>query len=151
MIAYLSPTVGLGCRSGGYFIYGVAATISWALLTCSALLCHSVNLQYQDIYTGRQEFLHRKETTDPEDSRVSTQVSLQEQATRLSVPINLLKHRRTMPHATMAFLAVTTRIVGKLIASLNACWIVVSAILEYTGVYDSCYCGTNADVTDGIG
>ncbi|KAJ6600521.1 hypothetical protein DFH09DRAFT_1128388, partial [Mycena vulgaris] len=31
-VAYYTPAVGIGCRSGSYLIYGVAATLSWLLL-----------------------------------------------------------------------------------------------------------------------
>jgi hypothetical protein len=43
-------------------------------------------------------------------------------------------------------LTVATRAAGKLVAAMNASWIVVSAIFEYTGVYSSCWCETDADV-----
>lgn len=36
--------------------------------------------------------------------------------------------------------AVLTRVLGKLIAALNAFWLVLSSLLDYTGVYDRCYC-----------
>ncbi|KAF7345251.1 hypothetical protein MSAN_01901700 [Mycena sanguinolenta] len=40
-VAYSTPTVGLGCRSGSYLIYGVAATVSWILLVLSNFLSHA--------------------------------------------------------------------------------------------------------------
>jgi hypothetical protein len=36
--------------------------------------------------------------------------------------------------------------VGKCIAAANACWIVISAIFEYTGLYSQCWCDSNADI-----
>ncbi|KAF7341784.1 hypothetical protein MSAN_02033000 [Mycena sanguinolenta] len=41
-VAYFTPTVGLGCRSGSYLIYGVAATLSWLLLVVSQFASHAV-------------------------------------------------------------------------------------------------------------
>jgi hypothetical protein len=146
MIAYLTPTVGLGCRSGGYLIYGVAATISWALILGSSLLSHAVNLRYQDIYMGRRAFIPRKENRDLEGAGESSQMLPKDRFAQESDPANLSAHRRTPLHSTLAFLTVATRIAGKLIATANACWIVIAALFEYTGVYSNCWCETNADV-----
>jgi hypothetical protein len=71
MMAYLTPTVGLGCRSGGYLIYGVGATVSWALIICSFLLSHTVSLRYQDIYMDPRPSVSREENRDPEDASES--------------------------------------------------------------------------------
>ncbi|KAF8145364.1 hypothetical protein K438DRAFT_1630253 [Mycena galopus ATCC 62051] len=38
----LTPASGVGCRSGSYLIYGVAATISWLLLVFSNLVSHAL-------------------------------------------------------------------------------------------------------------
>jgi hypothetical protein len=40
-VAYRTPSVGIGCRSGSYLIYGIAATISWFILVLSHLLSHA--------------------------------------------------------------------------------------------------------------
>ncbi|KAJ7264052.1 hypothetical protein B0H12DRAFT_1102718 [Mycena haematopus] len=40
-VAYRTPAVGLGCRSGSYLIYGVAATVSWILLVLSSFISHA--------------------------------------------------------------------------------------------------------------
>lgn len=42
LVAYKTPAVGLGCRSGSYLLYGVLSTATWFLLALSALLSHSV-------------------------------------------------------------------------------------------------------------
>ncbi|KAJ6611596.1 hypothetical protein B0H10DRAFT_353009 [Mycena sp. CBHHK59/15] len=41
-VAYSTPSVGIGCRSGSYLIYGLAATVSWLVLILSNLLSHAV-------------------------------------------------------------------------------------------------------------
>lgn len=41
-VAYSTPPVGLGCRSGSYVLYGSAATFSWAMLVSSTLFSHAV-------------------------------------------------------------------------------------------------------------
>jgi hypothetical protein len=143
MMAYLTPTVGLGCRSGSYLIYGVAATISWALFISSSLLSHAVALRYQGIYTGRSPF-PRKDNRDIENAGIPLMTT--EEFGLESDPVNLSVHQRTSWHSILAFLAVFTRLTGKLIAAVNSCWIVLSAIFEYTGVYNNCWCETDADV-----
>ncbi|KAJ7124225.1 hypothetical protein C8R44DRAFT_875283 [Mycena epipterygia] len=40
-VAYNTPTVGLGCRSGSYLIYGIGATMSWAILVFSHLVSYA--------------------------------------------------------------------------------------------------------------
>ncbi|KZV78004.1 hypothetical protein EXIGLDRAFT_718811, partial [Exidia glandulosa HHB12029] len=40
-ITYLTPTVGLGCRSGSFLAYGLAATLAWILLLLSSILNHA--------------------------------------------------------------------------------------------------------------
>jgi hypothetical protein len=146
MIAYLTPTVGLGCRSGGYLIYGVAATISWALLLCSSLLSHAACLRYQDIYMGRGHFIPRKVDKDPENTSEGRPMLPKDKFDQEFDPTNLSAHRRTRSHSSLVSLTVITRITGKFIAGLSASWIVISAIFEYTGVYENCWCATDAAV-----
>ena len=51
LIAYLTPTVGLGCRSGSYLLYGAAGTMAWIFLVASMLLSHDSMLRYQNEHT----------------------------------------------------------------------------------------------------
>lgn len=50
MVAYNTPTVGLGCWSGGYLLYGMLSSISWVIQLFSKrlgrwvrLFCHLAN------------------------------------------------------------------------------------------------------------
>ncbi|KAK3314456.1 hypothetical protein B0H66DRAFT_605402 [Apodospora peruviana] len=51
-LAYQTPVVGLGCVSGSYFLYGVAATLVWFLMVFSAYLshCHAADLSNPSIH-----------------------------------------------------------------------------------------------------
>ncbi|KAF7351673.1 hypothetical protein MSAN_01600200 [Mycena sanguinolenta] len=60
-VAYSTPAVGLGCRSGSYLIYGIAATVSWLLLVFSQFASHAL--------------MHRFEQ-DPDNYRLSTGYSV---------------------------------------------------------------------------
>lgn len=60
MIAYLTPTSGLSCRSGSYLLYGSAATIAWALLACSSFISHAIMLRFQDAQAGGRDTEQRR-------------------------------------------------------------------------------------------
>ena len=111
-------------------------------------MSHEVSLLDQDIYLGRRKFDPRRENSDREDSCEIGQTlpMLKDRFDQESDPANLSAHRRSRFHSIFAFLTVATRITGKLIATVNGFWIVISAIFEYTGVYSTCWCATNADV-----
>ncbi|KAH7127145.1 hypothetical protein B0J11DRAFT_432600 [Dendryphion nanum] len=104
LIAYYTPTKGIGCRTASYLIYGGLATLVWILLTTSMLFSHAAMVRYQREHRG---------------------------------------YERTTTHSILCGFAVTTRILGKTIAVCNALWLLVTALLEYTGVYDRCYCRGN--------
>ncbi|KAF2732487.1 hypothetical protein EJ04DRAFT_496825 [Polyplosphaeria fusca] len=103
LIAYYTPTVGIGCRTAGYVFYGVLATAVWVLLAASMLFSHAAMLRYQ-----REHW-----------------------------------YERTTAHSILCGLAVVTRLLGKAMAILSAIWLVLSSLLEFTGVYDRCYCKGN--------
>ncbi|KAJ8073073.1 hypothetical protein PM082_019941 [Marasmius tenuissimus] len=48
LTVYLTPTTGLGCRSGAYLIYGLAATFVMIMLILSSILAH-----YASVYSPR--------------------------------------------------------------------------------------------------
>ena len=46
LTSYRTPTVGLGCNSGGYLLYGILATWSWMLLLSTYLFhLHASNAE----------------------------------------------------------------------------------------------------------
>jgi hypothetical protein len=47
-VAYSTPAIGLGCRSGSYLIYGIAATVSWLLLLFSNLVSHAFMQRFEE-------------------------------------------------------------------------------------------------------
>jgi hypothetical protein len=46
-VAYYTPTTGIGCRSGSYFLYGLAATLSWLLLLISSIVSHALMQRFE--------------------------------------------------------------------------------------------------------
>ena len=51
-------------------------------------------------------------------------------------------HKRTPLHSILCVTAVITRILGKIIAVISACWILVWSLLTYTNVMETPYCTT---------
>ncbi|KAE9366619.1 hypothetical protein N431DRAFT_495066 [Stipitochalara longipes BDJ] len=96
LIAYKTPTVGLGCDSGVYLIYGVVATAAWLLLVLSAYLSH---LHYTSL----------------------------ESPSSYNAPF-------------VAPVAILTRLAGKSLACLNTCFILVTSVLQFTNLYNNCWC-----------
>jgi len=45
-IMILTPTIGLGCRSGSYILYGVASTMIWLALLLSSYLAHFAKMRH---------------------------------------------------------------------------------------------------------
>lgn len=100
MIGYLTPTVGLGCRSGSYLLYGCLGTFAWLMLVTSAMLSHGLMLRCQDNIGSRHPGL---------------------------LPI----------------LYIITRILGYLLAAINAIWLLLSSVFELSGFFDGCWCNSN--------
>ncbi|KAG1827918.1 hypothetical protein EV424DRAFT_586443 [Suillus variegatus] len=51
LVVYFTPTMGLGCRSLGYILYGVLATMVWAMLVTSSIISH-----YTYLYSARSSW-----------------------------------------------------------------------------------------------
>ena len=47
---------------------------------------------------------------------------------------------RPSPNILLAGLAVTTRLLGKSLAAANAAFVVVNSVIQFTGLYDNCWC-----------
>ena len=116
LIAYLTLTIGVGCRSASYLVYGVLGTFSWACLILSMLLSHEAMLRYQ-----RYQALH-----PDTDFRLNANGPGQ--------------YKRPWVHTLICVAAIVTRLVGKLVATINAFWLIISSLLEFIGVYDNCFC-----------
>ncbi|OCL03560.1 hypothetical protein AOQ84DRAFT_266327, partial [Glonium stellatum] len=76
---------------------------------------------------------------------ISAQLS-QSYYTELVLP----KARPYIRSEVKAILAVLTRILGKLLAIASALWVVVLSTIQFSNIYDSCWCNSCA-VTKGVG
>ena len=110
---------GLGCRSGSYLIYGVLGTFAWLLLVASMLFSHAAMLRYQHVHT------------------VNPHVDLSKNSKRNG------NYKRSLSHSFLCVAAITTRVLGKFIVTVNALWLVASSLFEYAGLYETCWCLTD--------
>lgn len=131
LIAYNTPTVGLGCSSGSYLVYGVAATIAWASLILSQLLSHLAMISsVQD--AARQE---------PQSTATLTAADGASQPENVATPPSpKWPPGRTLMKSLLHGSAVITRIFGQVVAFLNGCWLLVASFFEIIGLYDNCMC-----------
>ncbi|KDR79635.1 hypothetical protein GALMADRAFT_137429 [Galerina marginata CBS 339.88] len=105
MIVWFTPTIGLGCRSATYILYGVLSTVVWFMLVTSSILTHySTNCPAQ-LFGG--DFV----------------LALRARVARL--------------------LAIFLRRSGKVIATINAVWIVATGMIQFSSFYDRCYCNSS--------
>lgn len=154
IIAYLTPTTGLGCRSGSYMLYGILATVSWLLLVTASIPSHLLMLRVQagNVFvpsteaptnTGHRGRRSQRDTSSNNNNtqRDNTQNSTN-RATGTAAPttpatLNTLR-------GPISYLYALTRISGYVIASLNALWLLLSSVFDLAGLYETCWC--NADV-----
>ena len=127
LIAFYTPTKGVGCRTAGYLLYGGLATLVWLLLQVSMMFSHAVLLRYQREHRQAPSMDFRRPSLAPPTLPTS----------------NSQAYERTFSHSLLCGLAVTTRLLGKTIAVGNTIWLLLTALLQYTGVYDRCYCRGN--------
>jgi len=48
LILIFTPTVGLGCRSGAYLLYGILSTVVWLMMLASSVLNHYCSIHTSD-------------------------------------------------------------------------------------------------------
>lgn len=127
LIAFYTPTKGVGCRTAGYLLYGGLATVVWLLLQSSMILSHAVMLRYQREHRQAPSMDFRRPSVNSPTLPTSSPQGYQ----------------RTITHSVLCSLAVIMRLVGKTIAIGNTIWLLLTALLQYTSVYDQCYCRGN--------
>ena len=153
IIAYLTPTQGLGCRSGGYLLYGVNATVSCFLLAVSSLFSHSAMLRYQRekqklggaasinrlpnvVDEGKGDLSHEgKEPIPITRMRHASNTSFSK-----SVPSGPAHTRSAWDRVPVRGLAAVTRYTGKTLGVVNALFLIAISLFELTGGYDNCWC-----------
>ena len=157
LIAYLTPSKGIGCRTGAYIIYGVIATIAWLLLALSSCLSHAMMLHHQRVVQkipferfqatqngGQANAGHRDPKAEaPEAARPDGEAPADDGA-RIDPADAVRTELRSARLRLLALAAAGTRWLGKLLVIVNTVWIVLASLLQYVGGFDNCWCKSNA-------
>lgn len=127
IIAYLTEVTGLGCRSGGYILYGALGSLVFLLLFLSSIFSHAAMLRHEQLQiitsAGGARGFRGSSTYD---------------------------RKLALSHKILRVCAVLTRILGRLLAVSNAVWIILSTLWELVGFYDGCWCDSTA-LSKGVG
>ena len=156
IIAYLTPVRGISCRTGSYLIYGVLGTLAWWSLAGSALLSHAWLLGYQRQHQKTGVFSEQfGDVTDrlPPGATGGTDVENNPASAAADGP-NTNRGSRDAPapaanalestyFRTIRITAAVLRYFGKIVAALNALWLLSSNLMEYAGAFDSCWCASD--------
>lgn len=137
IIAYLTEVKGLGCRSGGYLVYGVVATAAFFCLFISSIFSHAAMLRHENLQVGGIRSIYGGVEQGPFDKQT---IASSGSERRESGGSSIRSQKLTLGHNILRFCAVITRMLGRTLALFNALWIVLSTIWELVGFYDNCWC-----------
>ena len=112
----LITVTGLGCRSASYLLYAFLSTIVWMLLVTSSVLTH---------YARTPQAIH-KEKAIPEGEAIHGGQAIHHWPTKAAARTSIIVRR-----------------LGKLIAAINAVWLVVACLFQFANVFDNCYCNSS--------
>ena len=155
MIAYLTPTKGLGCRSGGYLLYGINASVCWLLMAVSALFSHSAMLRYQ--YKTQKEPPANTHAPQANGTGLQGNAAIPLAPIGSSTQADLSRWRRRGAFAVawgwvpVRPLAAMTRYFGKSLAVANTLFLIAIALFEFTGGFDNCWCKSDTIGLHGSG
>jgi hypothetical protein len=116
IIEWFTPTTGMGCRSLSYFIYGAVSTIIWMMLLISSILAHYSATDFDQKSLSTEEQSSTGEKSHP---------------------------RKPLSARVSRVLSDCLRRMGKLLAIANAGWVITTCILQYSDVYDTCFCNSS--------
>ncbi|QIX01661.1 hypothetical protein AMS68_007178 [Peltaster fructicola] len=139
MTAYMTPTTGLGCRSGSYLLYASASTLAWLLLVAGMLCSHEAMLRHQKssnapahVSDGASEELgDRPELNELPYDNFGPGQSASEKPRSVA--------RKSSP-TSFRVAAVILRLLGKTLCILNTVWLLLTSIMELVGRFDNCWC-----------
>ncbi|KAF8126358.1 hypothetical protein EV363DRAFT_1434271 [Boletus edulis] len=144
--AWFTPTIGLGCRSLAYLIYGFLSTTVWILLLLSSVLGyyahHLEDLPIPDLESDEQ---HTSPVSITSGGEGSDAIRL----LQIPTPPNTDKPKYSHTgwpgiHAqTIARVSDWLRWIGKSLAIVNAVGIVTNSVFQYSGLYNNCFCDSS--------
>lgn len=135
-LAYLTPVVGLGCRSGSYIMYGAASTFA-AVLLIAAQFCsnEAMRILQERAWTPDGSTPRPPPLGEHENEQQMLQRQNTDQAERLAA----IAPESDMWLGFMSRAAVLLRISGKGLCILNTAWLLLTSIAEIIGGFDNCW------------
>ncbi|KAK6442916.1 hypothetical protein LTR95_000794 [Oleoguttula sp. CCFEE 5521] len=144
LIAYKTPTVGLGCRSGSYLVYGATGTVAWLCLLIGACFSHEAMLRYQTAHVRDRALVFRRDSTrHSQPANGSTQGGTPQQPPHPQGTVQPGLYERNFSHRAICGLAVSFRLFGKLLCFLNTWLLILTSLAEFMGGFDNCWCQGN--------
>lgn len=96
VVFWFTPTIGLGCHTGSYFLYATLSTFIWMLLVAASILSHYAT------------------TSRPGGNTWAIQ-----------------------------WLSIVLRRIGKTLAAINAVFVLMFSMFQFTNVFQRCYCNSS--------
>ena len=127
IIVFYTPTTGLGCRSGAFVLYAVGSTVVWFLMVLSSIVArYSTNASVDSDYTHSIPMLSVS-STGP------------------GIPTIVVNGKPSVYYTPRSAetLAIILNKCGKVLASLNALWIVCTCTLQFANVFGRCICNSS--------
>lgn len=160
VVVWFTPTTGLGCRSGAYLLYAVVSTIVWFMMVASSIIAHYSTISNPSGNTIPLQFITFPRHTDPGHLRRASTLPLVEPfkpydpyehydhndpPTHIenSSTANADKHSHHYFQRSAASFAIILNAAGKLLAILNALWIICACMFQFTNVFNRCICNSS--------
>jgi hypothetical protein len=118
LIVYHTPTIGIGCRS--------LICLTYTLSALGSSICLVIASRFSDSWSFQYERRHGES-----DHRQYAEVDQADIAHGIE---------KVATNSEFATLSIFFRMLGKMLAVLNAFYLITACFLEFAGVYNSCYC-----------
>ncbi|KAI3337209.1 hypothetical protein HD806DRAFT_31058 [Xylariaceae sp. AK1471] len=138
IIAYLTEVKGLGCRSGGYLLYGWLASLAFFFLFLSSIFSHAAMLRHEVLQVDGTDIMY--ERNEKLDQAPSEEQSIASSGRRDFKRGGIHSRQLTFGHRVLRVCAVLTRILGRMFAVINTFWMILSSLWELVGFYNNCWC-----------
>jgi hypothetical protein len=138
IIAYLTEVKGLGCRSGGYLLYGALASLTFFFLFLSSIFSHAAMLRHEVVQVDGLGSIY--DGGDKLDSHLAEEQSIASSGRRGFRRGRIHSGQLTFSHRILRLCAVLTRILGRMLAVVNTVWMLLSSVWELVGFYNNCWC-----------
>lgn len=145
MIAYATPTIGIGCRSLIYMIYNLVSAFSCLFLLiaslCSDHLSHKRECanNYSSLEGAAIQAVDSHQQGESPSAPAISSPSLAN-GSDLEVGNNHAQYNGDQSSTSLAAFSVFFLLLGKTLAIGNALLLVTGCFLQFIGIYQNCFC-----------